>query len=190
MMKRLIAVAVLFGFAVPLYGQQANKPDFTKVEKLVAAELSSFSKTDVISREDVASLLEKLPAAGLKLKNPSDLLRRLLPASDFLYIELNSDNGRKFAQDIASLSNGYDRVDRLCRIPRGQQTVHDLVQGPGGAKMIEYMTSSSGGKELGNQLANCPGGGNFNTPTNRIYTVPQLLTYLKAQFDAQQNAKK
>jgi hypothetical protein len=136
------------------------------------------------------SLLKKLPTAGLKLKNPDDLLGRLLPEDDFLYNELNSDNGREFAQDIASLPNGYDRVDRLCRIPRGQQTVHDLVQGPDGAKMIEYMTTSSGGKELGKQLANCPNGGNFNAPTGRIYNVPQLLKYLKTQFDAQKTAKK
>jgi hypothetical protein len=75
--------------------------------------------------------------------------------------------------------NGYDRIDRLSRLPLGQQTVRDLIRGPGGEKMVAYMTTASGGKELGKMLSNDPQGKQFNAPTGRIYTVAMLLDRMK-----------
>ena len=72
-----------------------------------------------------------------------------------------------------------------CRAASGW---YDLIRGPGGEKLIEYMTTAAGGKELGKQLSQDPNGANFNAPTGRIYTVPDLLKYLKQQYDAQHKA--
>ena len=77
------------------------------------------------------------------------------------------------------LRDAYDRLDRLSRLPHGQQTVRDLIRGPDGYKMIEYMTTAPGGKELGNQLSNAPQGKDFNAATGRIYTAEKLLLRLE-----------
>ncbi len=204
-MIRFVSRAFFFGTVVfcgtasPAAAQQAapaSKPaadDFVKFEKLVWQyfdSLDNFRQTDLIAREDVEPLLKKLAAAGLVVKKPDDLLNLLLTKNDFLYVELHTSAGRKFMRRIASYPDGYDRLDRLRRLPRGMQTVRDLIRGPGGERMIEYMTTAAGGKALGKQLSQDPNGANFNAPTGRIYTVRNLLDYLKEQYDAQKKAGK
>jgi hypothetical protein len=199
-MKRFVLPAAVFFAAVlfaatftaraqqPKSTNPAKADGFAKIETLVWQHykaLDGFRATDLIAREDVEPLLKKLPAAGLTLKKPDDLLKRLVTKSDFLYVELNTAAGRKFMLQIASYPDGYDRVDRLSRLPRGKQTVRDLIRGPGGQKMIEYMTTAAGGIELGNQLSQSPNGADFNAPTGRIYSVQDLLDYLETQFKAQ-----
>jgi hypothetical protein len=204
-MKTFLLHAILFGSigfcglnlsaaekqAAPSLPSSAN--DFLNIEKLVWRHFESrenFRPTDLIVREDVEALPKQFAAAGLVLKRPDDLLKRLLSKSDFLYGELYSPAGRQFMQRIAVCPDGYDRLDRLSRLPRGRQTVHDLIQGPGGEKMIEYMTTATGGKELGKMLSQDPNGGNFNAPTGRLYTVNDLLDYLKEQYEARQKSGK
>jgi hypothetical protein len=203
-MKRLLFVAFLVG-SIGLGevtnsaadGQdtsaKATTNGFAKIENLVSDHFGAqkdFRRTDLITREDVEPLVKKLAAEGLTLKKPDDLYKRMLTRNDFLYVELYTPAGRKFMQRIASYKDGYDRLDRLSRLPRGKQTVHDLIRGPGGERMLEYMTTSAGGKALGRQLSQDPGGENFNSLTGRIYTVQNLFDYLKRQYDAQQQASK
>lgn len=167
--------------------------DFADFEKLVwnyFGARKDFQQTDLIAREDVEPLVKKLAVEGLTLKKPDDLTKRLLTKNDFLYGELYTPAGRKMMQNIATYKNGFDRLDRLSRLPRGKQTVRDLVRGPDGQKLIEYMTTSAGGKNLGKQLSQDPNGENFNSPTGRIYTVQNLLDYLKKQYDSQKQASK
>jgi hypothetical protein len=168
--------------------QTAKTDDFDNIRKSVWKHFESkenFETNDLIVREDIETLPKKLAAAGLTLKKPEDMFNRLLSKNDFLYVELNSKNGRQFMRHIAEMPLGYDRLDRLSQLPLGKQTVRDLIRGPDGQKMIEYMTTTSGGIELGKQLSNSPKGAGFNDPTGRIYTVQNLLDYLKEQFEAQ-----
>ncbi|MCC6126829.1 MAG: hypothetical protein IT426_17840 [Pirellulales bacterium] len=187
------------GTALPTAAQRIIPPnkavdgEFAKFEKLVWKHFQSqadFRPTDLIAREDVEPLIKQLSTAGLALKKPDDLLKLLLSKNDFLYVELNTNAGRKFMRRIAAYQDGYDRLDRLSRMPRGKQTVSDLIRGPGGEKMIEYMTSAAGGKELGKQLSQAPNGADFNAPTGRIYTARDLLDYLKKQYGSQQKPEK
>jgi hypothetical protein len=199
-MKRLVLTAAvlvaieLFAMCFTAIAQQPKSVTsttangFAKIENLVWQHfeaLDGFRPTDLIAREDVEPLIEKLPAAGLTLKKPDDLSKRLVTKSDFLYTELHTNAGLKFMAQIASYPDGYDRVDRLSRLPRGKQTVRDLIRGPGGERMIEYMTTAAGGIELGKQLSQAPKGADFNAPTGRIYTVQDLLDYLETQYKAQ-----
>lgn len=199
-MKRFVLTTVIllvisiFAMSVNAIAQQpksassAKADGFAKIEKLVWQHfeaIDGFRATDLIAREDVEPLLKKLPSAGLTLKKPDDLLKRLVTKSDFLYVELNTAAGRKFMTQIASYPDGYDRVDRLSRLPRGKQTVRDMIRGPGGEKLIEYMTTAAGGKELGKQLSQSPSGADFNAPTGRIYTAQDLLGYLETQYKTQ-----
>lgn len=203
-MKRFLAIAIILGSiglgsALLAAEQKAAQPsqaspdDFAKIEKLVWAQFEPrdhFRQTDLIAREDVEPLLKPLAAAGMALKKPDDLFKLLLSKNDFLYVELNTNAGRKFMRRIAAYPDGYDRLDRLSRLPRGKQTVRDLIRGPGGEKMIEYMTTAAGGKELGEMLSQAPNGAGFNAATGRIYTVSDLLDYLKEQYGARQNPAK
>jgi hypothetical protein len=204
-MKRFLLSLLFFGsigiggMVLPTAAQQAMPSGqaavngFAKIEKLVWEFFESredFHEANLITREDVEPLPKRLASAGLNLKKPDDLFKLLLTKTDFLYVELNTNAGKQFMQSIADLPNGYDRLDRLSRLPRGKQTVRDLIRGPGGEKMIEYMTTAAGGKELGKQLSQTPNGAKFNAPTGRIYTVSDLLGYLKKQYDAQQKAIK
>jgi hypothetical protein len=204
-MKRFLIITILLGAislcgtTLPIAAQQAApaKPaaadDFAKIEKLVWQHFESrddFRPTDLIAREDVESLPKKLAAAGLVLKKPDDMFNLMLTKTDFLYVELYTNAGRKFMRRIASYPDGYDRLDRLSRLPRGKQTVRDLIRGPGGEKMIEYMTTSAGGRELGKQLSQAPNGRNFNAPTGRIYSVQNLLDYLEELYNAQKKPTK
>jgi hypothetical protein len=165
--------------------------EFGDLEKMVWKHFKAkenFRPKDLIAQEDLEPLLKELAAAGFTLKKPDELSQKLLSKGDFIYVELSTPAGRKFMGKIASYPNGYDRLERLSRLPRGQQTIRDLIRGPGGEKMIEYMTTSAGGKELGIQLSQAPNGADFNAITGRIYTVSDLLGYLKKKFDAQKSA--
>jgi hypothetical protein len=165
-----------------------NTPTFPKFEKIEAAVLRYFqSQPDfqpsmLITREQVEPLVGVLELMGFKLPNPKTILDKLPANNEFLVVELYSQQGRKFMEQIADYPNAYDRLDRLSRLPYGKQTIHDLIVGPDGHKMIQYLTTASGGKEMGKQLANAPQGENFNKPTGRIYTVSMLIKNLQSQY--------
>ena len=81
---------------------------------------------------------------------------------------------------------GYDRLDRLAKLPRGPELIRQFIRGPEGYKMIEYMTETPSGKNLGAMLSQSPDGKDFNKPTGQIYTVDALLDVLKERYDAGQ----
>jgi hypothetical protein len=175
----------------PVPTNKAAADEFDKIEKLVwkyFESMDNFRSADLIARDDVEPLLKKLAAAGFTLKKPDDLYKKLLTKNDFIYVQLNTPTGRNFMREIASYPNGYDRLERLSRLPRGEQTVRDLIRGPGGERMIDYMANAAGGKELGKYLSNAPDGADFNAPTGKIYTVSDLLKYLKEKYEAQKKA--
>jgi len=134
--------------------------------------------TDLLTRDQAEAILTKVEKAGLPLPDKKQILERVPAKDEFLVKELSTSEGRKFVRNIAKYPEAFDRVDRLSRIPRGEQTIHDLVKGPGGEKMIEYMTTASGGIALGKMLSETPRGADFNAPTGRIYTPAQLLDQL------------
>jgi hypothetical protein len=141
--------------------------------------LPDYQSGDLITQDQVAPLLMNLKKMGLPLPNARQILERVPAKDEFLAKQLRTANGRKFMRDISGYKDCYDRIDRLARLPHGEQTVRDLIRGPDGYKMIEYMTTAPGGKVLGEQLSNAPGAGDFNAKTSRLYTVTRLLTQLE-----------
>ncbi len=134
---------------------------------------------DMITREQIEPLLERLREKGLPLPDAKEILDSVPEKGEFLVDQLGTPAGRKFMRRIARFPEAYDRLDRLGRLPRGKRTVADLIRDPGGYKMIEYMTTAAGGKELGRMLSNSPKGKNFNRPTGRTYTAELLLERLE-----------
>lgn len=162
-------------------------PAFSEVRQAVLRHFerqADFRPTDLITRDQVEPLLAKLQGMGLPLTDAKQILEMVPAKGDFLVEQLGTPAGRSFMRRAAVYPNAYDRLDRLSRMPLGQQTVRDLIKGPGGEKMIEYMTKAPGGLELGKMLSNCPDGQHFNTPTGRIYTVEMLLARLQESYAA------
>ncbi len=83
---------------------------------------------------------------------------------------------------MAKYPEGYDRLDRMVRLPRGEIFTEDLIHNPGGYQMVEYMATAQGGIEMGKMLSETPKGKNFNQPTGRIYTAEQLIARVKKSY--------
>ena len=174
-------------------GKAKPIPQFSEIRQVVLRYFQAgadYRPGDLITREEVNPLLGRIERMGLPLPDAKRILENVPAKDSFLSQQFGTPEGRKFMRQIAGYSNGYDRVDRLSRIPRGQQTVRDLIKGPGGEKMVEYMTTAAGGKELGKMLSGDPHGANFNSPTGRIYTADMLLARLQESRAAAVKAAK
>jgi hypothetical protein len=161
--------------------------DFTAVEAIVTTHLNhrrGYQPGDLISQGDWDAILAGLSQAGWTPRDAAQLRKLLLPAKDFLVLESRSKEGRLFMRQVSRYPGGYDRLDRLARMPYGVNTIVRLINGPDGYKMLEYMTTTPGGTELGLQLSQGTDGKNFNQLTGRIYTAAQLLDRLQASHTA------
>ncbi len=181
-------------FAAPPAEKPAQSkpiPSFAKIQQSVEEyfkEIPNFRKNDLITRDMVEPLLKQLQKLGLPLADASQIVEKVPSKDEFLAVQLSTNQGRQFMRSISKYPDGYDRVDRLSRMPHGEQTVRDLIRGPDGYKMIEYMTTAKGGRALGDQLSNSPTGKNFNAPTGRLYTVSLLLARLQQSHAAAMKA--
>jgi hypothetical protein len=194
----LSVTVVLLGVVVAAAAQPPRNlvkpiPSMSEIKQVVLGYFQAkpdYRAGDLITREEVEPLLGKLQKMGLPLADAKQILDKLPSKNEFLATQLSTPNGRKFMRQICGYKNGYDRVDRLSRIPRGEQTVRDLIRGPDGYKMIEYMTNTPGGKHFADEFASVPNGKNFNAPTGRIYTADQLLARLEQSWTAAEKAAK
>lgn len=179
---------VLLGIAVAAAGATEGRaeikpiPSFVKIQQTVLdyfKDQPNYRPGDLITRKKVEPLLVRLREMGLPLPEKKKILDAVPIEGEFLAKQLSTRAGRKFMRQISRYPDAYDRLDRLSRLPHGQQTVRDLIRGPDGYIMIEYMTTAAGGKELGKMLSNSPNGKKFNTPTGRVYTAKILQKRLE-----------
>jgi hypothetical protein len=178
----VLSIAVVVLAAEPKRPGTKPIPSMSEIEQVVLRYFRvdpEYRAGDLITRDKVEPLLNRLKEKGLPLPDAKAILDKVLTKDHFLSKQFSTPNGRKFMRDISGYPDGYDRVDRLARLPHGEQTVRDLIRGPDGYKMIEYMTTAKGGSALGKQLSNAPLGKDFNAATGRIYTADQLLDRLK-----------
>ncbi|HUE15944.1 MAG TPA: hypothetical protein VMR25_17365 [Planctomycetaceae bacterium] len=163
-------------------------PTFETVTRTVEKQLAardSYRSGDLLTVTMVELLFRKLEKINWKVADRRDILKSVLPDSDWMARQFSWQNGRDFMRQVADLPGGYDRVDRLRRMPYGQQQMADLMRGPDGYKLFEYMTTTQGGKNLGNMLSHGVNGEDFNRPTGRIYTEIDLIKRLKKSYDAE-----
>jgi len=160
-----------------------SEVSFAQIQRVVTGHfrsLDNYQPGGIISRSQVAGALEQLEDLGWCPGDRAAILDQVLSDDDWLVLQLRSPAGRRFTAHIAGLRQGFDRLDRLTRLPQGKQTVLDLIHGPGGHKLIEYLVRSPGGIEIGKMLSKAPRGANFNKPTGRIYTLDALLARLRS----------
>jgi hypothetical protein len=172
--------------AEPPETTRGDLPKFEAIKKLVDEHFASdkeYRPKDLITRDQVAAVLDKLHKLGWRVRQRDAILADVPAQDEFLPKELRTRQGLKFMRQISSYPLAYDRLDRFSQMPQGKQTLRDLIRGPDGYKLIEYMAESKGGKALGKQLANSKAGTDFNKPTGKIYTQDQLLSRLERAYE-------
>ncbi len=185
MLAKVAVVLVLVSVAAT----PAAAGDFPTFEQVRKATLAYFQKLPeyqpggILSRSEAEPLFSRLKQMGWVVADREAILAAILPDNAFMVQQLRTPVGRKFAVQISAYPDGYDRLDRLSRLPRGKAVVRNLILATGGQEMIEYMTTTPGGVALGKMLSQDPRGAKFNQPTGRIYTVEMLLDRLKRSYD-------
>lgn len=186
---------LMLGMAIAKAADDQPKPipPFSELKQAVLSYFQSqpdYEPGDLITREEVEPLLKQIEKLGLPLPDAKQILEKVLAEDSFLAEQFSTPEGQKFMRQIKDYPLGYDRVDRLSRLQRGQSIVRELIRGPDGAKMIQYMTTAPGGKNMGGMLTNAPEGEDFNAPTGRIYTADMLLACLEKIHAAAEKAAK
>ena len=129
--------------------QTTGFPTFVQVESIVSKELRRLPKYcdgDILSQSQVEPIFAKLKSAGWSIRDRQSILNRVLPDGSFLVRNLRTEKGRVFAQQMARIPNGYDRLDRLSKLSTGHETIGHLIDTPKGYELIEYMASTANGK--------------------------------------------
>lgn len=157
-------------------------PSFSEIKQVTLRyfqAMPDYRPGDLITQDQVGPLLTQLQRMGLPLPKAREILEKVLTTDNFLAQQLSSPKGRSFMRQISSYKDCYDRLDRLSRIPHGEQAIRDMIRGPRGDEAIKYLTTTSSGNVMGKQFSRLPNGKNFNDPTGRIYTVEMLLRQLE-----------
>lgn len=159
------------------------------VRKLAEAHFAGIpgrTSSDIISKSDVAPLLASLKKEGWNSLKPEWTLDRVLADSDPLVKELRTPKGRELIRLSAQSPLVYDRLDRLVRLPGGQQFVHDVAKLPDGVKILSAKPTP-GLKNLAQLLpksggGQTPQGKDFDKPTGNLYTAKHVVDELAKQF--------
>jgi hypothetical protein len=186
-MNRLILCLAGIFSAAALAAEPDKLPEFATIEKEIAAQfqgMKDHQPADLITRDQATKVLDGLKRIGWDVADRDEILEQVLSEGNPLVKRLRTKAGKKFMRQSAKYPQAYDRLDRLERLPDGQQILKQLIEGPDGYKMIEYLTTSSGGKNLGKMLGRVPEGSNFNQTTGRIYTQHDLVERLKKSYAA------
>jgi hypothetical protein len=168
-----------------LAAQQNSAPDPGAVKGAIEryfASLPDYQPGDLISRPEVERLLTKLADAGAPVPGAEKIAERTLGDGSFIVRELSGKNGKKFMRRLARNPGTFAHLDRLSSIPRGEKLIRDLIHDKDGDKLIEYLATTKGGKNMGNMMAAVPHGENLNTPTDRIYTVADLIVAVNEAY--------
>lgn len=165
-------------------GEEKEMPKWEEVEEVFVAYFArgQFHPDDLVAQDVVKPLFVALERIGWKVRDRDEILKRVLPADDFLVQALRTKEGLKFMRQSSRFPGTYDRLDHLRGLPHGEQTIKDLIRGPDGYKLLRYMTTTRGGRNLGKQLSRAPKGKGFNKPTGRIYTVGDLYRALNRSY--------
>ncbi len=174
----------------------AELPKWDQLERAASAALRSredYHPGDILARSEAQACFAKLAALGWEPAEAQELAAAVPGDDEFIVKRLrgkNNKDGQRFMRHVAKYPEGYDRLDRMIRLPRGETITADLIHNPGGYQMVEYLATAQGGIEMGKMLSETPKGKNFNQPTGRIYTAEQLIARLKKSYasDAAQAA--
>jgi hypothetical protein len=177
-------VILLTGFAGA--APRTAPPDIGAVTRAVEAHFAKqpdYQPGDLITRSQIEQVLTKLADAGAPVPNADKIAELGLDDNSFVARELATTAGRTFMRKLARNPGTFAHLDRLSKIPRGEQLIRDLVRDKGGDTLIEYLATTKGGQNMGRMMAAVPDGVDLNKPTGRIYTVADFVAAIKAAFE-------
>ena len=186
----LVSPAVAGEAKAPGGKAPAELPKWDQVERAARSAMCSregYRPGDILARSEAQSCFARLAALGWEPAGAAELTAAVPADDEFIVKHLlgkNNKDGQRFMRHVATYPEGYDRLDRMIRMPRGEIITEDLIHNPGGYQMVEYLATAQGGYEMGKMLSQTPKGKNFNQPTGRIYTADQLIARLKASYTA------
>lgn len=161
-----------------------NQWKTAKVEKYVTEfflNAPGYQDGDLISKTQVETLLKQMNKQGWVVK-PEDreaIMERVLDDNSFMVKQLTTAKGRSFLNQIRSLPNGIDRVERIAEMPKGKRDVHALIhQVPDGHKWIQQLTVPKAGIRLNQNFKRSAHGSKMYKETNRLYFADQLIEQL------------
>jgi hypothetical protein len=179
---RLAAFAAIVTTLIPGASLAATPPTMAEVKAVVQKHLHSkpdYVPGDLISRGDVEPIFDELIPLGVPLSSgQEELYDDFIPDSSPLAKALRSSNGRKFMQQVKTIPNIYDRLERLCWNKHGRELIDQLATDPQGAVLLKAMLEPAGKAALAKFLGDSPSAKNFSLPTGHIYTANQLLKKL------------
>ena len=180
-----VALGIFFGTEIDAKAPLAWDKSAAIVTSTLATR-QGYRPGDLISQTDVKGVLAALKDAGWEVAEPSKLLELTLEDSNFLVRQARSQAGTKFLRGVAGDKLPLDRLDRLSRMPGGQNLVQTIIQLPDGQKLMGKHPTPG----LGDLTELLPKGANgltpvekdFDQPTGRIYTESELLAELQERW--------
>jgi hypothetical protein len=161
-------------------------PDWETLRDVALQTLASspaYRSGDLLARSDVTRVCDALRQSGWEPSQRHALHNDALSDTHPLVQQLRTAEGRRFMRRVASIPQGYDRLEHLLDLPDGRKTLAALIRGPDGHKFIAYLAQTPQGANLGHTLSRLPQGGGFNRPTGRIYTQHDLLQRLQQVYE-------
>lgn len=157
-----------------------NFSAITQAIDLWFASQSGYLPGDLITRDQVETVLKKLENAGIHVPDAKSIAERSLANDSFLVRELTTPGGKQFMRKLAAKPGAFSHLDQLSTIPNGAKLIRDLTRAKDGDKLIEYLATTKGGRNMGGMMAGVPGGNDLNKPTGRIYTLADFKAALQA----------
>lgn len=186
--KTLIVAAIFLIFPHVARADGSSFPAFDQVQATIQSHLdeSKIGSTDLISRNDVRSLLGKLKDIGWKVEDGDDILGSLLSDNHVLVKVLSTKHGQRFMRKVAGYQLIYDRLDRISQEPGGRQLLQSLIKLPDGHRYARANTPGA----VPDLVAFLPKGrsgrtrrvADYNQPTGKIYTASALMTRLEESY--------
>jgi hypothetical protein len=170
-------------------GSKAVMPDFSAVRAMLETHFQQerdYRAGDMISRGQVAPLIERLKKLGWTIAESQLILDKMLNDGDFLVRTLRTSPGKAFMRKVSGDKLIYDRLDRISREAGGQALIRDLVKLPD-AERYASMHTARGVPDLLDLLPKDRSGKrrtikDYDKPTGRIYTAATLVSELEGAY--------
>ncbi len=188
----LAAALVWLGSARPA---SAQIPSWEQVEKTFrkhypapVAGQGGAQPPPLVTYDTARRIFYELWEQRWNVSDQAEILKQVTPNNSFLAQQCLSAGGQKFLKQAGDPQTVFDRLERLSRLPEGQQKIRDLMAGPQGHHdMLAYMLGSQGSKLLIEGAVDHPDARDFNKPTGKIYSPEALLERIKKshQYDVE-----
>ncbi len=157
----------------------ANPSTVHRVISDYFADKRGYEPGDLITREDVREILERLADHGVVPRDAEEIVEDSLEEGAFLVQLLSSERGRRFMRKTKKEKLIYDRLDRIAAVPQGKKTLRNVVRLPDGHRYAP-IRPARGTPTLLDLL---PKRGSSRTRSIKDYTKPTGKIYTQSDLE-------